>query len=163
MAEQNPPPEEEQPPKRKKRVKTPKDAKLDMTPMIDVVFLLIIFFMLVAELSKMEAEALSLPTATMGTEDKNPPKGRIVVNVKEKGTIIISRREYSALQLRALLHQRSMLSRDADGLSTIAVKVRADANVQYKYVQLVMVQCMREYIWKLSFACMPYTKVAEIR
>ena len=55
MDPDNPPPEEEERPrKRRKRVKTPKDAKMNMTPMIDVVFLLIVFFMLVTEMSKMD-------------------------------------------------------------------------------------------------------------
>ncbi len=149
--------------KKRKKLKDPPEQKLNMTPMIDVVFLLIIFFMLVSELSKMEAEAISLPTATKGVDDKEPPKGRIVINIKEKGTIVVSRREYSPRGLRALLHERSVRSRDADGLSTVPVKVRADAQVSYKYVQQVMVQCMREYIWQMSFGCMPHENMPSIR
>jgi biopolymer transport protein ExbD len=149
--------------RKKRKAKEPPELKLQMTSMIDVVFLLIIFFMLVTEMSKMEAEALSLPTATKGVDDKNPPKNRVVINIKKQGTIVVTRREYSPRGLRGFLHDVSVRHRDTDGLSTIPVKVRADANVQYKYVQQVMVQCMREYIWKLSFGCMPHKEVAEIR
>ena len=148
--------------RKRKKLKPPPEAKLNMTPMIDVVFLLIIFFMLVTEMSKMEAEAISLPTATKGIDDKDPPKNRIVINIMEEGTIKVTRREYSPRGLRSLLHEVSVRHRDADGLSTVPVKIRADANVQYKYVQQVMVQCMREYIWKLSFGCMPHERMADI-
>ena len=148
---------------RRKKLTPPPEAKLQMTSMIDVVFLLIIFFMLVTEMSKMEAEALSLPTATEGIDDKDPPKNRIVINIKEEGTIVVSRRTYSPRGLRSLLHEVSVRHRDTLGLSTVPVKIRADAQVQYKYVQRVMVQCMREYIWKLSFGCMPHKRMAEIQ
>ena len=37
--------------------------QLDLTPMIDIVFNLIIFFMLVSELSNLELEQLRLPFA----------------------------------------------------------------------------------------------------
>ena len=37
-----------------------KDAKMDMTPMIDCVFLLMIFFVLVIDLSQQDLEALIL-------------------------------------------------------------------------------------------------------
>jgi len=146
----------------RKKLKPPPEAKLQMTSMIDVVFLLIIFFMLVTEMSKMEAESLSLPTATKGIDDKDPPKNRVVINIKSKGNIVVQRREYSPRGLRSLLHEVSVRHRDADGLSTVPVKIRADANVQYKYVQQVMVQCMREYIWRLSFGCMPHKQMADI-
>jgi biopolymer transport protein ExbD len=139
------------------------EPKLNMTPMIDVVFQLLLFFMLVTEMSKMEAEAISLPTATKGIEDKRPPKNRMVINIKKEGTIVIQRREFSPRGLRGFLHEVSVRYRDADGLSTLPVKIRADANVQYKYVQQVMVQCMREYVWKLSFGCMKAKDAAKLR
>jgi biopolymer transport protein ExbD len=138
------------------------EPKLNMTPMIDVVFQLLLFFMLVTEMSKMEAEAISLPTATKGIEDRKPLKNRLVINVKKEGTIVINRREFSPRGLRGYLHGVSVRFRDADGLSTLPVKIRADANVQYKYVQQVMVQCMREYIWKLSFGCMKTKDAAKL-
>jgi len=139
------------------------DVMLNMTPMIDVVFQLLLFFMLVTEMSKMEAEAISLPTATKGIEDRKPLHNRLVINVKKEGTIVINRREFSPRGLRGFLHEISVRYRDADGLSTLPVKIRADANVQYKYVQQVMVQCMREYIWKLSFGCMKAQNAAKLR
>ena len=40
-----------------------KDVQLQMTSMIDVVFLLLIFFMCVTEMNKLEAESLTLPIA----------------------------------------------------------------------------------------------------
>ena len=48
------------------------EAEMDMTPMIDVVFLLIIFFVLVIDLSQRELEDLILPKATYAVLDEEP-------------------------------------------------------------------------------------------
>ena len=142
--------------RRRKARKRPKAPKINMTPMIDVVFLLIIFFMLVTELQKMEIEAITLPFALKAKDDDDPEPNRIIVNVTDKGKIRVMRRRVSSPQLRNLLKARADLSpRDADNLPTLAVKVRADANCEYKHVQDVMVQCMRAYIWNLSFGASP--------
>ena len=129
-----------------------KDAKMQMTSMIDVVFLLIIFFMLVTELSRLEAELIDLPVATKGI-DEEPDRHRLVVNVTREGTIVVAKKDYSSKELGQLLRLRSALFRGHEGLSELPVKIRADANVEYKYVQRVMLRCMDEKVWKLSFGC----------
>ena len=137
---------------RRKRRKAPPDSKLNMTPMIDIVFQLIIFFMIVSEFQNMEMEQITLPFALEAKEETDKEQHRVVVNVTEKGKIRMMRRTYAPEELKALLIERARTSpKDADGLPTISVKLRADAECEYKYVQQVIVQCMRAYIWKLSF------------
>ena len=58
-----------------------KDAKMDMTPMIDCVFLLMIFFVLVIDLSQHDLEALILPKADYQELDENPQDIRPIVLV----------------------------------------------------------------------------------
>lgn len=138
---------------RRGRRKAPPECVLNMTPMIDIVFQLIIFFMIVSEFQNMEMEQVTLPFALKAKEEpKEGQQNRIVVNVNDKGKIRMMRRTYSANELKLLLIERARNSpKDADGLPTIAVKLRADAECEYKFVQEVIVQCMRAYIWKLSF------------
>lgn len=137
--------------KRRNR-KPPKGVSMNMTPMIDVVFQLIIFFMLVSEFQNMEMEQITLPFALEAKEETEQQQNRIIINVNDKGEIRLMRRKYTSEQLRALLIESAKKSpKDADGLPTLAVKVRADAACEYKYVQDVIVQCMRAYIWRLSF------------
>jgi biopolymer transport protein ExbD len=131
----------------------PPSCGLNMTPMIDIVFQLIIFFMIVSEFQNMEMEQITLPFALEAKEEpRDGQANRVVVNVNDKGEIRMMRRSFSSEQLKALLIERARNSpKDADGLPMIAVKLRADAECEYKYVQDVIVQCMRAYIWKLSF------------
>ncbi len=157
MAQQNPPPEQEEQPRRKKRVKTPKDAKMDMTPMIDIVFLLIIFFMLVTEMVKMEIETITLPFALSAKEEEEKKKEkRIVVNLTEKGTIKWMHKKLMPEEFLTIVRAAAALCPlDPDKLPIMSVKVRADAQCEYKYVQDVMAQCMKAFVWKLSFGVSP--------
>ncbi|MEZ6019268.1 MAG: biopolymer transporter ExbD [Planctomycetota bacterium] len=68
------------------------EMELNMTSMIDVVFLLIIFFMIITDLTQQDLEDLKLPLATAATEDKpDPTKKRPIFNVKHNGEIVVSR------------------------------------------------------------------------
>ena len=59
-----------------KKAKMAEDPGFNMTPMIDVVFQLLIFFMLVTEVAAMEIERAYLPIATEAVEDDQPDKAR---------------------------------------------------------------------------------------
>ena len=70
------------------------DAKMDMTPMIDCVFLLMIFFVLVIDLSQQDLEDLILPQAKFQQPDDNPPDLRPVVNILQTGDIFYKKTLY---------------------------------------------------------------------
>ena len=140
-----------------RRLRRPKpvEAKMSMTPMIDIVFLLIFFFMVVTDMSNMEIESVALPFAYKAKEDV-PGVKRFIVNITDRGKIRIMRTTVTADMLGHELQKKAKESgRDQDGLPTISVKIRADAKTEYKYIQEVMVKCMRAYIWKLSFGARP--------
>src|SRR5688500_20394381 len=68
---------------------------LDMTPMIDCVFQLIIFFMLITDMSQKELEELYLPKAVVAAADKPDPKEvRPIVNILADGTMWVKREGY---------------------------------------------------------------------
>jgi biopolymer transport protein ExbD len=141
------------------------EGKLDMTPMIDIVFQLIIFFMLVAELKKTEAEALTLPLAVQAVDDTNPPPDRVTVNVIKTGQARIGGVTYiesddvTRLQNYLTARAQNHMVSTSPPVSDLPVKIRADAEVEYKYVQRVMVACMRAYIWNVSFGAAPTTSI----
>jgi hypothetical protein len=64
------------------------EVTMDMTPMIDCVFLLIIFFVLVIDLSQQNLEDLILPKALYAVPDEKPPENRPVVNIMQDGRIV---------------------------------------------------------------------------
>ena len=53
------------------------NVEMDMTPMIDCVFLLMIFFVLVIDLSQKNLEDLILPRAVFQEPDEKPQSRRV--------------------------------------------------------------------------------------
>ena len=52
------------------------DTEMNMTPMIDIVFNLLIFFMVVTDLTQQELANLVLPLAHTAVQDKDNDKGK---------------------------------------------------------------------------------------
>ncbi len=124
-----------------------------MTPMIDVVFLLLIFFMCVSEMSKLEVENVTLPEALSASPVKPGP--RMTVNVMPDGGYRVEGRELSPTALRRLIAGRAVMLRAPNGSSELAVRIRADAYVPYRYVQRVLAECSRHKVWMISFGVAP--------
>jgi len=137
----------------------------DLTPMIDCTFLLLIFFMCVTEMAKVEFEQLTLPKALKAIEDKEVPKDRQVINVTYSivnnsevvSNIIVRKVTYNEPdKLVAFLKTRAeKAGRDEKGVSRLSVKIRADGRVAYQQVQRVMVACMKAGISRISFGAEP--------
>lgn len=124
----------------------------DMTPMIDVTFLLIIFFMCVTEMADASKAKLVLPRAEKAEEDM-PIPGRLIINVLEEGEVQVLGRNYNADELNKLLQaQRAATMVEGDDFPTQAILVRADRKTTYGDVQLVMGLCMKNKIWRIAFA-----------
>ena len=146
---------------RKKQVDSGAEIGINMTPMIDCVFQLIIFFMICSRITDAELEIVNLPSASEATADKNPEKKRLIVNImaptrdgrceiKVKGKTMDTRKLYTFLRGEA------SISRDPkdERLSTRALLIRADKETPFKYVQAVMQECVKPGvgIWKIQLA-----------
>lgn len=114
----------------------------NMTPLIDVVFLLIIFFLVSTHLARQEVElGLTLPSATTGRE--NDAVRRIVVNMLPTGEM---RMAGQPLQL----HQLEFLLAGEPDKST-EVHIRSDATTHYQFVEPIMIACAKNGIWNITF------------
>ena len=80
-------------------------CEIGIAPLIDVVFLLIIFFMTISQISRVEAENLTLPEASEGTPVELAPQGRLIVNVPDDGRVVIAGETCSPTRLEELLTQ----------------------------------------------------------
>ena len=124
------------------------EVGFNMTPMIDVVFQLIIFFLVSSHLAKQEVQfKLPLPEAKTGLKDKPTEKPRLTVNVLADGTLLLAGRQVTAEELRSRLAERQMdLGKDVE------VRIRGDRSTAYKHVEPVMLSCARAGIWNVSYS-----------
>ncbi|MBL8871697.1 MAG: biopolymer transporter ExbD [Planctomycetaceae bacterium] len=82
------------------------DVSINMTPMIDVVFLLIIFFLVSSHLAKQEANVkLDLPVAKTGI-DNNLDRPQLTLNILEDGSWMVAGQWTSRDRFREIARQR---------------------------------------------------------
>ena len=151
------------------------EMEMNMTPMIDVTFLLIIFFMIITDLTQQDLEELKLPIAMQAIADEpDPTKVRPVVNVLSTGEVIVKREtlydpetEESTLLERYLADQAAfMLSKEGNWeyieegnpnskrIPGNPLLIRSDQNTPFNMIQKIMEICGKEgiQIWKLELA-----------
>jgi biopolymer transport protein ExbD len=121
---------------------------INMTPMIDVVFQLIIFFLVSSHLAKQEVQLkLPLPEAASGERDANPDAPRLTVNVLGDGTLLLSGRVVAVDEIGQRLRERlGELGPDAE------VRIRSHRDVPYEAVEPLLVACAKNGIWNVAFA-----------
>lgn len=139
----------------RKKLGQPEQSSADMTPMIDVVFQLLIFFVLVTEMAQAELEVLTLPTADQAVPDQNPDRKRMILNVNKAGEIKFRRNKLNQKELHEMLKlEASIGPRDPTNkaLSGRAVLIRGDIHAEYKHIQMIMQECAKVGIWKLELA-----------
>jgi biopolymer transport protein ExbD len=136
-----------------KRLEDSGSADVDIAPLIDVVFLLLVFFMSIWQAAHMEVKAeLTLPQGPQTNPEIKRDQDRLVVNVDYKGDYFVSNRRYGLDELRAkVLQPEAARSRDAENFSTRTVYIRADADIEWEHVRSVMEACREVGIWKLAF------------
>ena len=143
------------------------EAEMNMTPMIDIVFNLLIFFMVVTDLKSKDLANLTLPVANMAEEDKaDDDDERIIlnldkegaihwkgknVNLDELGTILGTLRETYDIKMRA---QNKSGLEDLPGggkASKLYVLLRADKDTPWQHVQWLMTIMAEQKLYKLQF------------
>ncbi|HID23364.1 MAG TPA: biopolymer transporter ExbD, partial [Planctomycetaceae bacterium] len=110
-----------------KSMESVEEPHLNLTPMIDVVFLLIIFFMVGTQFSQRERQFdIQLPTVS----DAQPLTSRpddLIVNVLKDGTIIFNRKVVTVEELERQLRAAR------ENYPDQSVIIRGDASGQYQF------------------------------
>ncbi len=117
------------------KLKLPKkdDVEIDMAPMIDMVFLLLIFFM-VASVVVTNKVDVTLPEAKSAKVPEDI-KGRIMLSVDANGQIYVGPAPVSLDELKVLIDEELDINPD------LRVLVRADTRVIYETLKKIMMAC----------------------
>ena len=151
----------------------------DMTPMIDCVFQLIIFFMLATDFTQNDLARVWLPVAPAAVEDNHPDKDRLVINISHEPpngqicneldynsngellkpclddthwALMIKGQSFTLDQLEKEIRLEGDKNRKggAKGLSDRAIMIRSDAGAPYRMIQKVFEACARAMVWKIE-------------
>jgi len=128
--------------------KRDEEAGLNMTPMIDVVFQLIIFFVVTIAQQQKELEMeLRLAMAPDGKAVERKDPRTINVDVDDEGRVYIARQRLSIPALRAILRQA--VNRHGQ---TLPVVIRGDLSARHEYIRRVIDTCSEAGLWRIKFA-----------
>ena len=124
------------------------NPQLDMTPMIDVVFELIIFFVVTLTEAQKKDETIELDDGQHGvvlTPDELPPE-HMQIDIAKDGRISMGNRTILPDEVyRRVKAKYDKLHRE------FPVLIRADFATQHEAVHKVLDACTKAKIWKISF------------
>ncbi|HUS93052.1 MAG TPA: biopolymer transporter ExbD [Phycisphaerae bacterium] len=123
-------------------------CEINITPLIDIVFLLIIFAMVVSQFTRLQAENVSLPEARKGRAPTTAPAARVVVNVLDDGRMVAYGREHTAESLEALLADAAGRA----GPAGVSVVIRGDRQAQWARVSAILRACAARGIEQVKVA-----------
>ena len=113
-------------------------STLSLTPLIDVVFLLLIFFLVTSEFEEEERRLdIVLPSATSATPMISKPR-EIVVDIDSSGSMYLSGQPTSLMELQRLLRIAV-----ASNPTNQTVVIRADRSTSFQPVVSVMDLCKK--------------------
>jgi biopolymer transport protein ExbD len=119
---------------------------IQLAPLVDVLLLLLIFFLLTWNAARNENELdVKVPKASAAKE-KSAPVGDVVVNVKADGNVVVNRRTLTPAELTDLLKSLVQLNTEQ------AVIIRGDEAGAYKNIVGVLNICTEAGITNVAFA-----------
>lgn len=135
----------------KRKKKKGEDANVDLTPMIDVVFQLIIFFVVTVNLDQQNLlETITLPESKNSRQDEVKDPDQITIQVTAKGKYYVGKTQFKLRSLRMLLKNTVARSPRKD----IPILVRGDMEARHRYVRRVMDACTEAGLYKIRFAAL---------
>ena len=108
---------------RKRRHSSDDESQIDMTPMLDIVFIMLIFFIVTTSFVKESAVDLARPTTNQDNEPPPNPPPLIVVSIDDTSTVTMNERIIDKEAVRANIETQLAV----DPRSPVLVRVHEDA------------------------------------
>ena len=126
----------------------------DLTPMIDMTFQLIAFFMLLISFSEVDrAEEIMLPTSVMAIPPEERPDYQIILNLEPGGSVKFQGQRIDNIDsLRPILTQEknNAVREKVNNPADIAVVIRSHEDTPTGLVQKLIVKCQEEQLESFS-------------
>ncbi|HAB12693.1 MAG TPA: biopolymer transporter ExbD [Planctomycetaceae bacterium] len=127
-------------------------VSLNLTPLIDIVFLLVIFFLVASHAARTEStEPVDLPTIVDAEDDRIEVPRRLVVTVTSDQSLHVGGRIVTLEQVSGLLKDAGSEA----GTGGYEVRIRGDRRVPFRVVEPLMVACAQAGITRIGYAVLP--------
>ena len=125
------------------RIREEEDAAIDMTPMLDIVFIMLIFFIVTTSFVKEAGIQVNKPEANQANKE---PSANIYIAIRDNGEVWMDKRQVDVERVAANLGR--MLAEQPTDL----VVIQADKKAEHGRVVEVMDQVKEAGIDKISIA-----------
>jgi biopolymer transport protein ExbD len=121
-----------------------KKARIEIIPLIDIMFFLLASFMLASlAMIKLQSIRMNLPTATVATKESKPPIG---ITVKKDGDLWIENKPFNVVELQSYLSNKFRLN------TNVAVYITGDKEARHGRMVQVLDWVRQTGIEQVSFA-----------
>ncbi len=133
------------------RIPVEGDDDINMAPMIDMVFLLLIFFMVASHMAKMDRTPVELPVADRATVPERAP-GRQLITIRshdatgEEVDILMNLKLIKVEEIKTVVEKILAENKNAE------IYLRADRFAKHKHVKEVMAACAEGGVANVIFA-----------
>ena len=119
---------------------------IQMAPLIDIVFITLIFYMTLSIFYQLETElTISVPKSEQSKEVVRSP-GEIIINIDKEGLVVVNQRKLQGSELE------TMLKRIAQLYPNQPVIIRADKKTYHESIVQVLDACAAANIWNIAFS-----------
>jgi len=126
------------------------ELQTPITAMIDIVFQLIIYFVVTSSVDKdVVDESIKLAEASHSPAVETADPRMVVINVNARGQINIALQPLNMTQLEQLL-----LAMKVQAGSSVPILIRCDGNTRFDYVDQVMQRAARVGLYRVRIAAM---------
>ena len=135
---------------------TPGIVECDMTPMIDMTFQLLAFFMVIVNFTESDQnERIKLPKSTLAKPPDRPLDFPITMHLTDTGTVIYGSDELTIPALPTILRrERSLSESEGRKVSDAHIIIRADKTAKTGKVQELIKICQENQFEKFVLRAM---------
>jgi biopolymer transport protein ExbD len=119
------------------RRKIEEDIAIDMSPMIDMVFLLLIFFIVASAIVKVDPIKIDIPAAVYATVPDDET-GRFKITVDSEGGMYVGADSAKPVTIDDL---KEIIARELEADNLLKVVIRADLKTKYEFNEKIMIAC----------------------
>lgn len=132
------------------KTKVPEPIGFQLAPMLDIVFLLLIFFVVTQKIILNEQDLkVKVPTAPKTTEETSRAIDEIIINAREEDGQLVITIDREIFTREAL---SSMLQRMIAVNPNQPVRIRGDAEMTWQSMADVISTCSQAGVWNVSFS-----------
>ncbi len=125
--------------------------RFNITPLIDVVFLLIIFFLVASHFVRSEqAEAVELPRATGALDDEEQVQNRLTITIAQDGSLFVAGQPHDQATVFRLINELKQATQDSD--SSPELRLRGHRSGRYGPMRQLIEHAAAQGIRSIRFA-----------